>query len=1191
MASPASLATEPKAKEEQMDDAKADSPPSAAEEKSQSSVFVNSEPIREDQVQNAVKFLSHPKVRGSPVMYRRSFLERKGLTKEEIDEAFRRVPDSNPSATTSPPVVPSQDGQLKSSLPIQHQTSTQAVQPAPVASAGGVSKLATLSRFHWSHAFLAVGLLAISGAGSAVLFKKSIIPRLKSWIRKVVLEEEEGESLIKNVNKKPDSAEEAAAAAKAAAAAAADVARASQEMLVAKTEEKRYFSELTSLLDIQIREMKSMSNTLQKLEESNIARGIVPVERADRTPSINNSRQYYGNDKVDNNIRSGTLSPPPSVEPSVAPHPKSYMEIMAMVQRGERPSNIREINDQPPNPNQPVSDPRLAPKPKPWEIGQSQSSTTNGFQYFEENSNGVYSASQTSQSNVDGSVPWWQQKNARITEIETEDKSKAESAILTERPVQRSWVPPQPPPVAMAEAAAAIRQPKRPLSQREQLTDDQLLNRSSEISDDLQRITKISEAGGVERNGDSPSLQSVSKKKFKLCHDVVFLPGKISLAPPAAMDLDPEDVFRDDEDDPDNEFYLGKDSTKELLVYLVDASPKMFSATCPSEDQKDMSLFQVAISCITQSLKTQIINKSYDEVAICFFNTKEKKNLQDLSGVYVFNVAEREDLDRITARFIKEFESLEVKFSSEIGSKYGIVPGSRDNSLYNALWVAQALLRKGSAKTTDKRILLLTNEDDPFSTIKGVTKLDMMRTTIQRAKVMMEFSHTCVSFCIKLSISNILMVVHCLLQDAQDLGISIELLPLMGKDREFHVNLFYAELLGLEGDELTQFTALAGERFEDMKEQLRKRMFKKRKIRRLTFIIANGISIEVNTYALIRPTNPGTITWLDSVTNIPIKSDRSIICTDTGSLLPDSAQRIQSYKNEDVMLSVDEVSEIKRVSTGHLRLLGFKPLSCLKDYHNLKPSTFIFPSDEEVLGSTCVFVALHRSMLQLNRFALAFYGGSTNPRLVALLAQDEIISSGGQVEPPGMHMIHLPYSDDIRHIEDLHVETDALAPRTTDDQAQKAAALVRRVDLRDFSVCQFSNPALQRHYAVLQALALDEDEMPEVKDETLPDEEGMARPGIVKALEEFKLSVYGENYEETDVASSGKVTEASRKRKATAENASKESEKYDWSELADSGKLKDLTVAELKYYLNANNLPVTGAKAALVSRILNHMGK
>jgi len=55
-------------------------------------VFVNSEPMREEQIQNAVKFLSHPKVRGSPVIHRRSFLEKKGLTKEEIDEAFRRVP-------------------------------------------------------------------------------------------------------------------------------------------------------------------------------------------------------------------------------------------------------------------------------------------------------------------------------------------------------------------------------------------------------------------------------------------------------------------------------------------------------------------------------------------------------------------------------------------------------------------------------------------------------------------------------------------------------------------------------------------------------------------------------------------------------------------------------------------------------------------------------------------------------------------------------------------------------------------------------------------------------------------------------------------------------------------------------------------------------------------------------------------
>ena len=47
-----------------------------------------------------------------------------------------------------------------------------------------------------------------------------------------------------------------------------------------------------------------------------------------------------------------------------------------------------------------------------------------------------------------------------------------------------------------------------------------------------------------------------------------------------------------------------------------------------------------------------------------------------------------------------------------------------------------------------------------------------------------------------------------------------------------------------------------------------------------------------------------------------------------------------------VKFSVRELSEVKRVASHHLRLLGFKPLDCLKDYHNLRPSTFVYPSDQ-----------------------------------------------------------------------------------------------------------------------------------------------------------------------------------------------------------------------------------------------------
>ncbi|XP_058774584.1 ATP-dependent DNA helicase 2 subunit KU70-like [Vicia villosa] len=624
---------------------------------------------------------------------------------------------------------------------------------------------------------------------------------------------------------------------------------------------------------------------------------------------------------------------------------------------------------------------------------------------------------------------------------------------------------------------------------------------------------------------------------------------------------DPDfDIFRDEDEDPDAQFERENDSNKEYVVYLVDASPKMFNTSCLSDNHHSETHFQIALSCISLTLKAQIINKSYDQVSICFFNTREKRNLQDLNGVYAFHLPEGDYLDRPTARLIKDFDNLHESFSKNIGSQHGVLPGSRENPLYNAIWVAQALLRKGSAKTVNKRILLFTNEDDPFGCLKGAFKSDMTRTTLQKAK------------------------------DAQDLGITIELLPLSTSDETFDLSKFYVDLIGLEGDELVNFMASAGNKLEDMKDQLRKRMFTKRRVKKFKFTLVDGLSIELNSYALIRHTVPGSITWLDSITNRPLKSERSFICADTGALVEEYTRRFHPYKNQNIIFSVKELSEIKRVATGHLHLLGFKPLSCLRDYYNMKPSTFLYPSDEGTDGSMCTFIALHKSMIQLNRFAVAFSGSSSRPQLVALIAQDEVIQSGGQIEPPGMHMIYLPYSDDIRLVEERFSDTSGV-PKASADQIKKASDLIKRLDLKDFSVFQFTNPALQRHYAVLEALALEEDEIPEIKDETLPDEEGLARPGVVRVLEEFKTSIYGENYDEEIELGTGKPTEASKKRKAHTEFAKKECESYDWGELADTGKLKDLTMVELKYYLTGHNLPVSGKKEAIVSRILTHMGK
>ncbi|URE43267.1 Peroxisomal membrane anchor protein (Pex14p) conserved region, partial [Musa troglodytarum] len=212
--------------------------------------FLGKPLLREDQVQNAVKFLSHPKVRSSPVVHRRSFLEKKGLTKEEIDEAFHRVPDPPSNAatgeayTTGPAAM-----QQKSSTTMQHQDLVQTPQPAAApANLVSVAPTQQLPKFHWSHALLAAGVLASSGVGTALLFKKMVVPRLKAWIRKVV--EEESESGEDKLDSKL--AEEAAEAAKTAAAAAA----------VAKAKRK-YFEAFMGALDVQVKEMKSMGDAIR----------------------------------------------------------------------------------------------------------------------------------------------------------------------------------------------------------------------------------------------------------------------------------------------------------------------------------------------------------------------------------------------------------------------------------------------------------------------------------------------------------------------------------------------------------------------------------------------------------------------------------------------------------------------------------------------------------------------------------------------------------------------------------------------------------------------------------------------------------------------------------------------------------------------------------------------------------------
>jgi Ku70/Ku80 beta-barrel domain len=79
-------------------------------------------------------------------------------------------------------------------------------------------------------------------------------------------------------------------------------------------------------------------------------------------------------------------------------------------------------------------------------------------------------------------------------------------------------------------------------------------------------------------------------------------------------------------------------------------------------------------------------------------------------------------------------------------------------------------------------------------------------------------------------------------------------------------------------------------------------------------------------------------------------------------------------------------------------------LSSLKDWHQLRPASFLYPAERARPGSTTAFIALHEALLAKEAFALCALTRTrtSESRLVACLPQQELVDeSGVQARYPG----------------------------------------------------------------------------------------------------------------------------------------------------------------------------------------------
>lgn len=189
----------------------------------------------------------------------------------------------------------------------------------------------------------------------------------------------------------------------------------------------------------------------------------------------------------------------------------------------------------------------------------------------------------------------------------------------------------------------------------------------------------------------------------------------------------------------------------------------------------------------------------------------------------------------------------------------------------------------------------------------------------------------------------------------------------------------------------------------------------------IPFEIGPDFKISVNGYLLFKRQEPkrSSFVWLGGEQPQIAQGVSTQIADDTARTIEKSEIR-KAYKfgGEQVYFGPEQQQALRNFGDPVIRIIGFKPLSALPFWANVKHPTFIYPSEEDYIGSTRVFSALHQKLLRDKKVALVWFIPRKNaaPVLGAMIAGEEKLDENDvQKFPPGMWILPLPYADDVRN--------------------------------------------------------------------------------------------------------------------------------------------------------------------------------
>ncbi|KAK6351211.1 ATP-dependent DNA helicase II subunit 1 [Orbilia javanica] len=630
------------------------------------------------------------------------------------------------------------------------------------------------------------------------------------------------------------------------------------------------------------------------------------------------------------------------------------------------------------------------------------------------------------------------------------------------------------------------------------------------------------------------------------------------------------DAADDDDDDTrdETEFQAMKDAT----LFAIEVSNSMIAP--PSEEDGDVdtggskkkknkkprySSAEAALRCAEAVLKNRIISTPNDMMGILLFGTEQTRYGEGSSNISYPNCYLLMDLDIPDAPSIKELKYLldNPEELSEI-----LKPSKKPASMANVLFAANHLFTTKAANFNSRRLFIITDNDNPE------TDKSSRSSAQTRAR------------------------------DLYDLGVRIEPFFISSLTRQFDKTLFYTDIIYDAGEDTTEnlpdTEAAAKEtdaetRYEQMLSAITAKQAPRRALFTSKMEIGKGFVIGIKGYLLhkrVAPSRSHYIHEQGEKLQIVKGSTVRMVEETAQEVTPDQIRKAFKFGGETVTFSEEEFKQMRNFGEPVLRILGFKPQSELQFWHNMRSSMFIYPSEEDFTGSTRTFAALRNKLLKDKLMGVAWFISRRNaaPVMAAVLPS---------AEPHGMSIIPLPFVDDIRQNPEVpHV----VAPNQLIDRMQD---VIRQLHMpKGYIPEKYPNPVLQKHYKVLEAIALEEELPEEFEDKTEPKYKNIEKhagqyirdwgDALSQAMAEFKLTKPAQvEIHGTKRGRDSGSAAAAKKAKKDVDSGPGDADK-EIRAAYDKNTLNKLTVAVLKDWLNSKGMSVAGKKADLVERIEEH---